>query len=581
MSLAHSGFQTPGWRWLKDRLWGLEHAFERAKAAGKAEDDTVIRIFFILALFGAGFLTLAAGAAKMAIFPDLGKVSYSGAAGAARADLVDRNGAMLAADLLHYGLYLDPREIWDTAETRTALLTALPDLAPARLDKALKASKRTFLVGALTPNVRARIHDLGLPGVTFEPEQKRIYPLGSTAAHLIGYSDTGGQGLAGAELGLNDVVRNGAVQHQAVPLSIDLRVQAALEDELGKAVTAFGAKGGVGLVTNVHTGEILGIASNPSFDPNLAGKVDPNALANRVAGRVYEMGSTFKTFTIAMALDSGKVSLNSTFDTSSSMAMGSRIIHDHDRVNYNMTVPEIYLKSSNIGASRIAFQAGGGTMTRYFEAFGLLKAAPVELPESAKPIVPHKWNDDTIASASFGHALAVSPLALAAGYGAIMNGGTYIPLTIRPVKAGERPEGRRVVSEQTSRAMLDLMRMNVLEGTGGKADAAGLRVGGKTGSAEKAMGGRYVRDKLVSSFAAVFPADGPLEADRYFVLIMLDEPNGTKETYGFRTGGWNATPTVGHVIDRIAPFLHVSRRMDTMVADKAAAAAKLAAVEER
>lgn len=580
MSFAHPGFPAPGWRWLKDRLWGLEHAFERAKAAGKAEDDTRIRIFFILALFGAGFLTLAAGATKMAVFPDADHgAGYAGGAGSARADLTDRNGAMLAADLLHYGLYIDPREIWDTAETRKALLAAMPDLPAARIDRALKAGRRTFVVGALTPDLRTRIHDLGLPGVTFEPEQKRIYPLGQTAAHLIGFSDTGGQGLAGAESGLNDVVRSAAAHGQPVPLSIDLRVQAALEDEVAKAAQTFGAKGAVGLVTNVHTGEILGMTSWPSFDPNDAGKADPNALVNRAAARVYEMGSTFKTFTIAMALDSGKVRMDSTFDTSATMMMGSRAIHDHDRVNYNMTVPEIYLKSSNIGASRIAFQAGGPTMTRYFDAFGLFKPAPVELQESAKPIVPRKWNDDTIASASFGHAISVSPLALAAGYGAILNGGTYVPLTIRPMKAGARPDGKRVVSEQTSRAILDLMRLNVMQGTGGKADAAGLRVGGKTGSAEKAMGGRYVRDKLVSSFAGVFPADGPLEADRYFVLVMLDEPNGTKETYGFRTGGWNATPTVGHVIDRIAPFLGVQRRMGAPVVDKTMAS-EMAAVEE-
>jgi cell division protein FtsI (penicillin-binding protein 3) len=580
MSFAHPGFPAPGWRWLKDRLWGLEHAFERAKAMGKAEDDTRIRIFFILALFSAGFLTLAAGATKMAVFPDADRsAGMAGAVGAARADLVDRNGAMLAADILHYGLYIDPREIWDTAETRKALMAALPDITPARLDRALKANRRSFVAGGLTPDIRARVHDLGLPGVTFEPEQKRIYPLGQTAAHLIGFSDTGGQGLAGAELGLNDAVRGAAGKHQPVPVSIDLRVQAALEDELGKSMTMFGAIGGVGIVTNVHTGEILGIASAPTFDPNQPGRTDPNALVNRAAARVYEMGSTFKTFTIAMALDSGKVSMDSTFDTSSTMALGSRAIHDHDKVSYNMSVPEIYLKSSNIGASRIALQAGGDTMTRYFNAFGLFKAAPVELTESARPILPRKWNDDTITSASFGHAISVSPLALAAGYGAIMNGGTYVPLTIKPMKPGARPEGRRVVSEQTSRAMLDLMRLNVLHGTGGKADAAGLRVGGKTGSAEKAMGGHYVRDKVIGSFAAVFPADGPLEADRYFVLIMLDEPNGTKETYGFHTGGWNAAPTAGRVIDRIAPFLHVQRRPDAPVVDKTMAA-EMAQVEE-
>lgn len=578
MSLIHQGFHDPG-RWLKDRLWSLERAFERAKAAGRAEDDTRIRIFFILSLFSLGFLALAVGATRMAVFPDADRNGGVVSAGSARADLTDRNGALLAADLLHYGLYLDPREIWDTRETRRALAAALPDLPPGKIDKALKAGKRTFLIGALTPEARGRIHDLGLPGVSFEPEERRLYPLGETAAHLIGFSDTGGRGLSGVERGLNDLVRTAAASHQSVPLSIDVRVQAALEDEVAKSAREFQVKGAVGLVTNVHTGEILAITSYPTFDPNQAGKSPPDALLNRAAASVYEMGSTFKTFTIAMALDSGKVTLGSTFDTSATMQLGSRAIHDHEKVNYNMTVPEIYLKSSNIGASRIALQAGGDNMTRYFDAFGLFKAAPVQLPETAKPILPRRWNDDTITSASFGHAISVSPLALAAGYGAIMNGGTYVPLTIRPLPDGARPQGRRVISETTARAMLDLMRMNVMHGTGHKADALGLRVGGKTGSAEKAMGGRYVRDKLVSSFAAVFPADGPLEADRYFVLIMMDEPVGDKETYGFRTGGFTAAPEVGRVIDRIAPFLHVQRRIDPIVVATDTAADAAAAAE--
>ncbi|MCI3133421.1 peptidoglycan D,D-transpeptidase FtsI family protein [Phenylobacterium aquaticum] len=577
MSLAHNGFPAPGWRWLKARLWGLEHAFERAKAAGKAEDDTRIRIFFVLALFAAGFLTLAAGATRMALFPADHGSDFAGPVGAARADIVDRNGAMLAADLLHYGLYVDPREIWDLAETRRALHAALPDLPLARLDKALNSPRRTFLVGGLTPDVRGGIHDLGLPGVTFEPESKRVYPLGQTAAHLIGFADTGGEGLSGAEKALNDPIRLATTNHQSVPLSIDLRVQAALEDEVGKAAASFGAKGAVGIVTNVHTGEILGLASYPTFDPNQAGKSSPDAMLNRAASSVYEMGSTFKVFTIAMGLDSGTTTLTSTFDASQSLTIGGQTIHDYHKGDHVLSVADIFIHSSNIGTSKIALQAGGGTLTKYFRAFGLMKAAPIELTESARPILPRTWNDNAIASSSFGQAISVSPIAVAAGMGSILNGGTYVPLTIRPMKPGARPTGPRVVSEETSRAMLDLMRVNVVRGTGGKADAPGLRVGGKTGSAEKAMGGHYVRDKLVASFAAVFPADGPLEADRYFVLILMDEPNGTPETYGFRTGGWTAAPAAGRVIDRIAPFLGVSRRMDAFDAQPKVVATQLLA----
>ncbi|MDP3852384.1 penicillin-binding protein 2 [Phenylobacterium sp.] len=580
MTLAHPSFQPPGWRWLKAQVWGLEHAFERAKAAGKAEDDTRIRIFFVLALFTASFVTLAIGATRSAVLSGLGAgAGLSGAVGAARADIVDRNGSMLAADLLHYGVYIDPREIWDTVETRRALTAALPNLSVARLEKSLRGDRRTFLVGALTPETRARIHALGLPGVTFEREQRRVYPLGQTAAHLIGFSDTGGQGLAGAEFALNDLVRNNAASKTSVPLSIDLRVQAALEDELFKAATAHQVKGAVGIITNVHTGEILGVASYPTYDANQAGKSDPEALKNRAAASVYEMGSTFKVFTVALGLDSGAATLASTFDARTPLTMNGRTIHDYHAENKVMTVADIFMHSSNIGTTKLALQAGSDTVQKYYKAFGLTKATPVELRESAKPIVPRRWDDNDVASTSFGHAISVSPLAVAAGMGSILNGGTYVPLTIHPVKPGFRPKGTRSVSEETSRAMLDLMRVNVVRGTGGKANAPGMRVGGKTGSAEKVINGRYARSTLVSSFAAVFPTDGPLEADRYFVLILMDEPKGTPETYGFATGGWTAAPAVGRVIDRVGPFLGVTRREDVAVPAPAEATAAALANE--
>lgn len=554
-----------GWRWLTGCMWGVERAFGRAKAKGRAEDDTRIRIFFVLALFATGFATLGVGAMRAAIFPEPSDANtYAWTAGSARSDLTDRNGAMLAADLLHYGLYVDPREIWDTAETRRALAQAMPMLDQKRLDKALKRKKRSFLIGGLTPEVRSRIHDMGLPGLSFEVEQRRVYPLGTTAAHLIGFSDTGGQGLAGAEYALNTQIRDAVAAKHSTPLSIDLRVQAALEDELTKAAVANGSIGAVGIVTNVHTGEVLGLASYPTFDPNIPGKADAEHLVNRAGARVYEMGSIFKVFSIAMGLDSGAATLSTTFDTTSPFHLGSRAIRDYHGHAGPQTVAEIFMNSSNIGTSKLALTAGGPTMARYYKNLGFLDKAPIELRESAHPIAPRKWDDNTVASASFGSAIAVSPLSVAAGMGAVLNGGTYLPLTIKPMAAGARPSGKRVISETTSRTMLDLMRANVVHGTGGKAEAPGLRVGGKTGSQEKVINGRIERDKLVASFAAVFPTDGPLEADRYFVLILMDEPKGTKETFGFRTGGWTAAPAAGAVINRIGPFLGVARREDVV-----------------
>jgi len=567
---------NPGqaWRWAVEAVWRIEHAFERSKAAGRATDDTRIRIFFVLAIFAMAFATLGVEAVRAALFSDARGVGLSDPVPAqARADLVDRHGRLLAADLIHYGVYLDPREVWDAEETRRGLLAALPKLSKERLSRALRSGRREFLLGGLTPQERARVHDLGLPGVVFEEEARRVYPLGASAAHLIGFSDSGGHGLAGAERALDEPVRLAAREGRTTTLALDLRVQAALEDEVAEAAMLHGAIGAVGIVTNVHTGEILGLVSLPDFDPNAPGEAAPERLMNRAAASVYEMGSTFKIFTTAMALDSGTVNLRSTFDATAPLRMGSRAIHDYHAENKVMTVEDIFLHSSNIGTAKMALMAGGERLTGYFKAFGLFEPAEVELAESARPILPRRWNADTIASASFGHAISVSPLAVAAGAGAIMNGGTYVPLTIEKLAPGSKPEGRRVVSAETSRAMLDLMRMNVLKGSGGKADAPGLRVGGKTGSAEKVIGGRYERNRLVSSFAAVFPTDGPLEAPRYLVLIIMDEPKGTKETYGFATGGWTAAPAAGRVIDRIAPFLGVVRTRATPFAPQGSVAA--------
>lgn len=565
---------TQGWRWLGESVWRVEHAFERSKAAGRAADDTRLRIFFILAIFALAFVTAGVEATRAALFSKLGGAGLSVLTPAeARADILDRRGRLLALDLTHFGLYLDPREVWDAKETRRAVLAALPKLSRERLNRALGSNRREYLIGGLTPQERARVHDLGLPGIAFEEEARRVYPLGRSAAHLIGFSDSGGHGLAGAERGLDSVLRTGGPHGHAEALAIDLRVQAALEDEVRSALVAHQAAAAVGVVTNIHTGEILGMVSLPDFDPNHPGGASAASLVNRAAGSVYEMGSTFKIFTFAMGLDSGVATVRSTFDARTPLRIGGRVIHDYHAENKVMTLEDIFIHSSNIGTAKLALAAGQGRLTRYFKSFGLLDAAPVELAESARPITPRKWNLDTVASASFGHAVSVSPLAVAAGVGAIMNGGVYVPLTIEKRPEGAAPKGRRVVSPETSRAMLDLMRMNVLKGSGGKADAPGLRVGGKTGSAEKAIGGRYERNRLVSSFAAVFPTDGRLEAPRYLVLILMDEPKGTKETFGFATAGWNAAPAAGRVIDRIAPFLGVARKPATPFAPQRAVGA--------
>ncbi|HEX3887611.1 MAG TPA: penicillin-binding protein 2 [Phenylobacterium sp.] len=568
MSVGQLSF-GPSWfsRRLSGLMWRLEHAFERARASGRAEDDTRIRIFFVLILFSLGFITLAIGATHAALFSKAGESdAYAPPMGAARADLVDRNGEMLAADLLHYGLYIDPREIWDTGETRRVLSANLPELTPDRLTRALKAGRRTFVIGGLTPDVRGKIHDLGLPGVSFEPEQKRVYPLGYTAAHIVGFADTGGQGLAGAEAALNDQVRQAAGTGATVPLSIDLRVQAAVEDELYKSVSQFHPKGAVGMVVNVHTGEILAMADYPTYDPNKPGAYSLDARQNKAANAIYEMGSTFKGFTVAAGLDSGVATPQSTFDATHPFQLGYRVIHDYHPTHAMLTLVEVFQHSSNVGTARLGEELGPDRLHAYFDRFGLTRPAKTELIETARPLTPRIWNDDAIASISFGEGINVTPLAVARAYSGLANGGELLPLTIRKLPPGTVVHGPRMVSEKTALTLLQIMRSNVSCpcGSGKSANVTGLNVGGKTGTGNKWDPSikHYSKTKQVSSFAAVFPTDGPLSAPRYFVLILMDEPQRDK-TGADPTGGIVAAPAVGHIIERIAPFLGVQKRPET------------------
>ncbi|QUD87741.1 peptidoglycan D,D-transpeptidase FtsI family protein [Phenylobacterium montanum] len=551
----------PAIRWVLRLIWHIEHGFERARAEGHALDDARRRIRFVFLMFSAGFVVLAVCASKAALFPSVERVTALAAPDGARADIVDRNGQLLAVDLPHYGVYFNPAENWDTGEVLRKLPAVLPQLNAERLDRALHATRRQYLIGGLTPEEKAKVDDLGLPGISFENEVGRVYPQGSTAGHLIGFVDRGGSGLAGAELGLNQAIDDDAGK-TALPLSIDVRVQAAVQDELSKAAEKFNAIGGVGIVTNVHTGEILAMASWPNFDPNKAGESPPADMINHAAATVYEPGSVFKVFTLAMGIDAGLANVDTPFDVATPLQLaGGRVIHDYHKGDSVLPLSKVFTHSSNIGAARLGLMAGSERMDKYFRSFGLFAAAPSELKESARPLVQKRLDENTVASMSFGEAIAVSPLAIATGMNAIVNGGQYVPLTIKKLEPGQVPQGHRVISEATSRTMLDLMRLNVTseDGSGKKADVPGYSVGGKTGSAEKSAGGGIARKKLVSSFAAVFPTDGPMNADRYFILIMLDEPKATKDTFGFATGGWTAAPSVGRIVERIAPYVGVKR----------------------
>jgi cell division protein FtsI (penicillin-binding protein 3) len=551
---------SPIGRWLMRRLWWVEHAFERSRASEKAVDDTRLRIFFVLALFAAGFVTLALGAGKVALFSPFNRVAEPlTLMPGARAELTDRNGRVLALDLPHYGLYVDAHEMVRKDAVRAALLQALPAIQPGKLDKILADDRRQFVIGALTADQQAQIHELGLPGVTFEEESGRDYPLDTLAAHVVGFTSKDGIGLAGAEKAFDSALR--ADRTTPVPLSIDLRVQGALENELDNAASAYQAQDAVGMVVNVRTGEILGMASYPTYDANNPMLGDQT---NHAAATVYEPGSVMKVFTLAMGIDSGVATPDTMFDVRTPLVLGSQTIHDFDHGDASLSLAHVFTHSSNIGAARLGLLAGAPTMTRYWGAFGLLKAAPSELVESVHPLLARSLSSPNIvASMSFGHSISVTPLQLATGMSSILNGGVYRPLTLRRLAPGQAPSpGRRVLQEQTSRTMLDLMRLNVVEGTGARADALGLRVGGKTGTATKLVKGHYQEGKNVAnlaSFAAIFPTDGALEADRYLVLIMMDAPKANAADGGVTTGAFTAAPVAGRVIDRIAPFVGVRR----------------------
>jgi cell division protein FtsI (penicillin-binding protein 3) len=549
---------------LSGPWWWVERAFERARAAGKPEDDTRLRIFFVLVLFAAGFFTLSLGATRAALFSGIDLAAENTALPAgARADIVDRNGAIMAMDLVRYGLYVQPREVSDKEATEAALIGAIPNLDRARLAKSLDGDKAEYyVVGGLTPDMKDQIHDLALAGVSFEEESARSYPLGETAAHILGFAGKDGRGLAGVERALDPAIRADAGRGP-VALSIDLRVQGALNDELEAAATHFRAVGAAGIVVNVRTGEILGLASWPSYDPNRPGAAEPASLIDHAAASVYEPGSVFKVFTLAMGIDSGVATVDTRFDVHTPLALPGQTIHDYDKGDSVLPLWEVFTHSSNIGAARLGLMCGADRMDRYFHSFGLYRAAPSQLAESASPIIPRRLSENIVASMAFGHAISVSPLAIATGMSAILNGGVYRPLTLAKLPAGAATApGRRVIQASTSRTMLNLMRLNALVGTGRKANVPGYRVGGKTGTAMKIVDGRYSRGKNVSSFAAVFPTDAPFGADRYYVLIMLDTPQPAPETGGFTTGGVTAAPTAGKVIARIAPLLGVSRQLD-------------------
>ena len=492
----------------------------------------------------------------------------------ARPDIVDRNGEVLATDVKAPSLFAEPRRLIDKDEAIELLTGTLPDLDTAETRERLSGKKGfVWLKREITPTQQQEVHRLGLPGIGFLRENKRVYPTGAETAHLIGLVNIDNQGIAGMEKwvdtnGLADLHRAGfATDRQQTPveLSVDLRVEHALRDELMKAKDKFHAKAASGLVSNVRTGEIVAMVSLPDFDPNNPKEAhDPDRI-NRLTTGVYEMGSTFKAFTLAMALDTGKYGLDSLWDARAPLHYGKFAIHDDEPKGRFLNMKEVFTFSSNIGAARIALAQGVEAHKAFLRKLGQLDRLRTELPESASPLWPRHWGELNTVTLAFGHGIAVAPLQAVMGIDALVNGGYLIPPTfMKRTEAEAMALAKRVIKPETSEKMRFLMRLNAEIGTAKRADVKGYYIGGKTGTAEKVIGGRYAKKKVLTAFTAILPADHP----RYQLLVMLDEPQATKDTAGFITSGWNAVPTGGAVIARIAPLLGIEPRFDLPPPDR-------------
>jgi cell division protein FtsI (penicillin-binding protein 3) len=544
-----------------------------------------VRVGLVIIVFGLIYSVIAARLVMFAAFPDDRgghRAASQDAIATARPDIVDRNGQVLATDVKAPSLFGEPRRIIDRDEAVELLTATLSDLETAEVRQRLGTRKGfVWLKREITPAQQKEIHNLGIPGIGFLRENKRVYPSGNEVAHLIGLVNIDNQGIAGMEKwldsnGLADLHRAGFATdrlQKPVELSVDLRVEHALRDELLKAKEHYHAKAASGLVSNVRTGEIVAMVSLPDFDPNNPKEAhDPDRI-NRLTTGVYEMGSTFKAFTLAMALDSGKYDLNSMWDARAPLHFGRFTIHDDHRLGRFINMKEVFTYSSNIGAARIALAQGVEAHKAFLRKMGQMDRLRTELPESASPILPRKWGELNTVTIAFGHGIAVAPLQAVMGIDALVNGGYLIPPTfLKRSEAEAMKHAKRVIKKETSDKMRFLLRLNAEIGTAKKADVKGYYVGGKTGTAEKVINGRYAKKRVLNAFTAILPADNP----QYQLLVMLDEPQPLKETFGFITSGWNAVPTGGKVIARIAPLLGVQPRFNLPPSDRLILAASRA-----
>jgi cell division protein FtsI (penicillin-binding protein 3) len=534
-------------------------------AARQTLEQARTRLVAVAAVFGLALLVVSLRLVDLAVFGD-GSSQQAHIAPPpplkVRSDILDRNGKVLATSIATGSLFADPQKIIDAPDAARQLNTLFPDTTYGEFLQKLQGKNHfVWLRRHLTPRQQYEVNQLGIPGVEFQPDERRLYPQGSEVSQVIGYTDIDSHGIAGVEQSFDDYLAKGK---DPLQLSIDIRLQHMLHREVQAQVDEFHAMGGGGLIMDVRTGEILSMVSLPDFDPEQPGDGpkpapgEPDPHFNRMTLGVYEMGSIFKVFNTALCLDSGRVKVSDYFDAWHPISIGRYTIHDFkgDELPGFSSVAKIFEISSNIGSARMVQQVGPEGQERFMDSLGLTKKMSLEVPEIGTPRVPHPWRPINMLTIAFGHGISVTPVQLVSAISAVANGGILRPATLIERPDGQVPQGVRVISEQTSDTMRRLMRLVVTGGTAKQfGNVPGYLVGGKTGTAEKIMlnGGYAKKHANLSSFVGVFPMSDP----RYAVFVTIDEPHGNKKSAGFETGGWVAAPAVARVISSMGPLLGI------------------------
>lgn len=519
------------------------------------------RVAFAMFGFAAVYLIIALRLFDVCIIPNLRSEEQNTKVNFAqnpirRADIIDRNGTILATSLPTVNLYANPRKILNPEKAAHELAVALPDLDFEDVLKKLKhKGSFVYLKRNLTPSQQYQINYLGIPGLEFENGEKRVYPHKNLFAHIIGTTNIDNEGISGIEKALDERLTQSDIPLQ---LSVDVGIQDTIRELLREGMDKFHALGATAVLMDVKTSEIIAMVSLPDFDPNTNRVKTERALFNMATKGVYEPGSVLKIFNTAMSLESGKVKVTDRFDATQPLKLKYNTIKDYRGENRWLSVPEILVYSSNIGSAQMALKVGGSEQRNFLEKLGFFEELDIEVAERGQPLVPKRWGDGTIATVAFGYGVAVSPLHVITGYSAVVNGGIYhSPSLLKNGAKGK--EGHRVISFNTSKAMRKLMRLVVTDGSGKRANVPGYEVGGKTGTANKlSERGKYVDKKVRTTFVSAFPISAP----KYALIVMLDEPQPLKETWGFVTSGWNTVPTASKIISAIAPQLNLKANYD-------------------